>query len=341
MTKDEALDLALEALEYASTGNRRPEIIGPAMTAIKQARALDKMAENARELGLDYEPVWDNLPSNKDVEEAMRMKRLQRLTTPPAQPASEEDMKVYRAIADNYRKDLAAAPTQEHQINQLDKFKDHVLANANALGVVLDAPAAPMQEPVAWADVDENGAISGLRYWSEPDNRYEVALYPAPPAQPIPVQKPFGYFKAEPFGWTDCAETDEGAIALYEHPTAPMQEPPPECQTEAEKRAYAFGWWKALEANRATPVQEPFDHKQAANAALRESMLRSIAIAKHTVSITPPTAQRQWVGLTDEEIWAFWWNKPEVLDGEDDSMEAQFVAAVRAIEAKLKEKNGD
>jgi hypothetical protein len=28
-----------------------------AITAIKQARALDKMAENARELGLDYEPV--------------------------------------------------------------------------------------------------------------------------------------------------------------------------------------------------------------------------------------------------------------------------------------------
>jgi hypothetical protein len=28
-----------------------------AITAIKQARALDKMAENARELGLDYEPA--------------------------------------------------------------------------------------------------------------------------------------------------------------------------------------------------------------------------------------------------------------------------------------------
>jgi len=28
--------------------------------------------------------------------------------------------------------------------------------------------------------------------------------------------EPFGYFKAEPFGWTDCAEMDEGAIALYE-----------------------------------------------------------------------------------------------------------------------------
>ena len=30
--------------------------------------------------------------------------------------------------------------------------------------------------------------------------------------------EPFGYFKAEPFGWTDCADTDEGAIALYEYP---------------------------------------------------------------------------------------------------------------------------
>ena len=30
--------------------------------------------------------------------------------------------------------------------------------------------------------------------------------------------EPFGYFKAEPFGWTDCAETDEGAVALYQVP---------------------------------------------------------------------------------------------------------------------------
>ena len=36
--------------------------------------------------------------------------------------------------------------------------------------------------------------------------------------QPAPVAEPFGYFKPEPFGWTDCAETDEGAIALYERP---------------------------------------------------------------------------------------------------------------------------
>jgi hypothetical protein len=44
----------------------------------------------------------------------------------------------------------------------------------------------------------------------------------------------------------------------------------------------------------------------------------------------PPT-QRTWVGLTDDEIWKFWWSRPEVPEGEDDSMEAEFVAAVREV----------
>jgi len=62
MTKDEALDLALEAVateEYRLRQTGQSQVypgIGFAITAIKQARALDKMAENARELGLDYEP---------------------------------------------------------------------------------------------------------------------------------------------------------------------------------------------------------------------------------------------------------------------------------------------
>jgi hypothetical protein len=55
MTKEEALDLALEALQTLMI--QRGSIYDKAITAIKQARALDKKAENARELGLDYEPV--------------------------------------------------------------------------------------------------------------------------------------------------------------------------------------------------------------------------------------------------------------------------------------------
>ena len=54
--KDEALKLALEALEIQAY-NSGDEKYTQAITAIKQAIALDKKAENARELGLDYEPV--------------------------------------------------------------------------------------------------------------------------------------------------------------------------------------------------------------------------------------------------------------------------------------------
>ena len=65
MTKDEALRFALEALEdigdeWGFTSQRTVPKRKEAITAIKEAlanEALDKMAENARELGLDYEPA--------------------------------------------------------------------------------------------------------------------------------------------------------------------------------------------------------------------------------------------------------------------------------------------
>ena len=62
MTKDEALKLSLEALNTTESdcGSRAWEREQEAITAIKEAlanEALEKMAENARELGLDYEPA--------------------------------------------------------------------------------------------------------------------------------------------------------------------------------------------------------------------------------------------------------------------------------------------
>jgi hypothetical protein len=91
MTKDEelAMDLALEALEEAceivgAAWTWRNEKGRPAITAIKQARALDKKAENARALGLDYEPVgwWD---AKIGFFEEKHFDQLQPLyTTPPA-----------------------------------------------------------------------------------------------------------------------------------------------------------------------------------------------------------------------------------------------------------------
>jgi hypothetical protein len=75
MTTDRALDLALEALELTwDSGMPHPNImqVGKAITAIKQARALDKKADNARELGLDYEPVPENFIDALKFDVAMR-----------------------------------------------------------------------------------------------------------------------------------------------------------------------------------------------------------------------------------------------------------------------------
>ena len=59
--------------------------LGPCVELAQQA--LDKKAENARELGLDYEPVWGGGPTNKDYEDAMRAKGLLKMTAALEQPA--------------------------------------------------------------------------------------------------------------------------------------------------------------------------------------------------------------------------------------------------------------
>ena len=119
-----------------------------------------------------------------------------------------------------------------------------------ALGIWPSKPA-PEPEPVAWQV--RNGwasvaiyqrQIDADNYAADQQKRHDlsgslasfcvVPLYTAPPAPSVPEvatatnpsqisssAEPFGYFKAEPFGWTDCAETDDGAIALYTAPPAP------------------------------------------------------------------------------------------------------------------------
>ena len=113
-------------------------------------------------------------------------------------------------------------------------------------------------------------------------------------------QKPFGYFKAEPFGWTDCAETDEGAVALYARPPA-QQEPIYQYQM-------ADGSW-------IDQAKHSYDYNKshAPNAVLR-------------VVYTSPPAQRTWVGLV-------WGELPE------DGQNHDFLRGAVWAETKLKEKN--
>ena len=71
----------------------------------------------------------------------------------------------------------------------------------------------------AAAYASSRGHMSGTTNWGVAMSTY-LRHETNAAAQPAPVQEAFGYFRAEPFGLIDCDETDEGAIALYEHPAA-------------------------------------------------------------------------------------------------------------------------
>jgi hypothetical protein len=203
MTKDEALDLALEVLEksVATCFDRyaheqvmsRPEhFINQAITAIKQARALDKMAENARELGLDYEPA-DGTQVSKvwwDGEKLM------------AKPIPLADF--YQPVQEP---DLIAR--LKHPEDHYE-FTDPKKANAVLMSLcqeAADALAAPVQEPVAYLFTNvQSGDIEAS---TNPDHKegeremwYREPLVRPPAAQPS-VPKGWKLVPVMPAAWID------------------------------------------------------------------------------------------------------------------------------------------
>ena len=98
--------------------------------------------------------------------------------------------------------------------------------------------------------------------------------------------------------------------------------PPPECYTEEEKTAYAFGWWKAMEAQRlAQPEHKPMHP----------------TLQKMWEGYFDKCYKREWIGLTDEEI-----HRTTVVMGFNPEWTTEIGVAhaiVRNLEAKLKERN--
>jgi len=174
------------------------------------------------------------------------------------------------------------------------------------------------------------------------------------------MTEPFGYFKAEPFGWTDCAETDEGAVALYERP--PVQQEVDLSGLKPTTQEVVKGWIEdgtfikraisAMQEQEAEnmrlekmvkdqPAQqeEPviwaisYDGKtpyaiwfDGDGALLDLEIKRLGGTACKMPLYTSSTAQRPWVGLTKEERDELWYR-------------FGYMDLMIAIEAKLKEKN--
>jgi hypothetical protein len=163
ITKDEALDLALEALKHLQpTALTSFYTIGArdkAITAIKQARALDKMAENARALGLDYEPVPVQEFSYKGPEELWLQLHGDCSDDELTDPVDYTDDSVtwcWHQINNSdvryVRADIATPPAQPAPVQSC------YCPNCEAMGkelAALKAQPAPVQEPVAyrtWVD---------------------------------------------------------------------------------------------------------------------------------------------------------------------------------------------
>ena len=97
MTEDEALDLALEALDIQAY-NSGDEKYTQAVTALREAlaeqpaqQALDKMAENARELGLDYAPEQQGC-MRCNTPKKCALYGCSPLTWPAEQPVIKQDL---------------------------------------------------------------------------------------------------------------------------------------------------------------------------------------------------------------------------------------------------------
>jgi hypothetical protein len=173
--------------------------------------------------------------------------------------------------------------------------------------------------------------------------------------QALEALEKFRYHLANNYEINAAITSLRQAIAVYESA-------PPECQTEAEKTAFAFGWWKAMEAQRA--------NKHSATHRKHLTITNEMAFAFHRVlsdgSISKDETEEikrglesafahmithqyvpmqkegetfsveyyeidtqpkcEWVGLTQEEL----------LNLDAGIVNFEYAAA---IEAKLKEKN--
>jgi hypothetical protein len=175
MTKDEelAMDLALEALEKSTDNFPANVQHRKAITAIKQARALDKKAENARELGLDYEPVQVDQSTMELAESVALIGPASRTHDFHAAIQRFHDLicvnatiKAAKMAADAIRESAPlAAPVQKpewkqiaedlrlHGLTLVKTATGYTVLKLGAVHAQATLPAQPeaVQEPVAWA----------------------------------------------------------------------------------------------------------------------------------------------------------------------------------------------
>jgi hypothetical protein len=205
---------------------------------------------------------------------------------------------------------LEALELFDHEDNDRDfLFPYQCTMLDNAITAIKQALAAPVQEPVGWFKYDK---VSGC--WHPQHDEFAPThavregwkqLYTTPHV--APVQDGSAFFKQFQTGLMDVT------------PASPVQEPVAWSVTWDGVHCgnFFFRECDAIEQYKRLSLKFPNEKRE--------------VVALYT---TPPAAQRQWVGLTDEEIR----KTADACDAGQEGFE-YTIAFARAIEAKLKEKN--
>jgi hypothetical protein len=123
---------------------------------------------------------------------------------------------------------------------------------------------AEKQEPVAFRNTETGDFCTGgflRKDWAQWQPLYTAPVHAIEQAE---KQEPVAWIKGQELAYMSAAagigevqwktnlglRPEPGDVPLYTKPLPPIYTtpiPPSECQTEEEKRAFAFGWWKAME----------------------------------------------------------------------------------------------
>jgi hypothetical protein len=184
---DEAQAEVLEQCRIIAMGAEREDALRAELTRLKASIALDKMAKNARELGLNYDTPLSAFVRSSDEDKAEVMERV----IDKAIEAQKEkigcvnhDCDQCKAVQEplGYIASMAANDLRASIYRDVTVYGED-LEDTVAIYTTPPAQPAPVQEPVAWVNHGEN-RITRATGWDG-----YGALYTTPPApQPVPVK---------------------------------------------------------------------------------------------------------------------------------------------------------
>jgi hypothetical protein len=206
-------------------------------------------------------------------------------------------------------------PFQDHNAHP-EQDDGWVKGRDKAITAIKQARSAPVQEPVAWGNLanwclDSDRVLITDKTEAEKYHRdvYDLTpLYTTPPA--APVQEPVAQDVQE-----KCrieAVPAKGGLL----PAAPVQEP---VAFLANGTRFKISYDSRQSGGQIHGIPPELGGRWVAFVAADDDC--------HLKLTTPPAAQRQWVGLTDEDM-------PDIRAGDH-----AFLSGARWAEAKLKEKN--